>query len=303
MTPQNLMLLPLSTPKLSIGCPILDHCLGGGIPCKSITELVGESGSGKTQLCLQLTVRAQLPPSHGGLGGSSVYIFTEFSFPFRRLQQLGNLYHASYPNLIRLEPLEDIYVHGVHDAQELIHVLGDIEAFIAIDHTRLPVKLIVIDSIAALFRSQYQTTPADLKRRSEMFFNISGTLKGLANKFGLALVVTNQVVDFIGPHDGVNGVRLGNLESLDTSGRREYPTFREVVPGRCYPNKHPSRFSECNTEKPLRIHLLSRSGKLQLHAYKVAAQAETFYNYNCCSSNLRGRPYHRPKHYTVHYLL
>ncbi|BBN69738.1 hypothetical protein Prudu_1143S000200, partial [Prunus dulcis] len=138
--------------------------------------------------------------------GSSVYIFTEFSFSFRRLQQLGNLYHASYPNLIRLEPLEDIYVHGVHDAQQLIHVFGDIEAFIAIDHTRLPVKLI------------YQTTPADLKRRSEMFFNISGTLKGLANKFGLAVVVTNQVVDFIGPHDGVNGVRLGNLESLDTSG-------------------------------------------------------------------------------------
>ncbi|KAI5342198.1 hypothetical protein L3X38_010073 [Prunus dulcis] len=81
-------------------------------------------------------------------------------------------------------------------------------------------KLIIIDSIAALFRSQYQTTLADLKRRSEMFFNISGTLKGLANKFGLAVVVTNQVVDFIGPHDGVNRVRLGNLESLDTSGRR-----------------------------------------------------------------------------------
>ncbi|XP_008222437.1 PREDICTED: DNA repair protein XRCC3 homolog [Prunus mume] len=225
MTPQNLMLLPLSTPKLSIGCPILDDCLGGGIPCNSIIEFVGESGFGKTQLCLQLTVRAQLPPSHGGLGGSSVYIFIEFSFPFRRLQQLGNLYHASYPNLIRLEPLEDIYVYGVHDAQQLIHVLGDIEAFIAIDHTRLPVKLIVIDSIATLFRSQYQTTPADLKRRSEMFFNISGTLKGLAHKFGLVVVLTNQVVDFIGPHDGVNGVRLGNLESLDISGGRVSPAL------------------------------------------------------------------------------
>ncbi|KAI5343780.1 hypothetical protein L3X38_011656 [Prunus dulcis] len=163
-------------------------------------QLVGESGSGKTQLCLQLTVRAQLPPSHGGLGGSFLYIFTEFSFSCHRLQQLGNLYHASYPNLIGMEPLEDIYVHGVHDAQQLIHVLRDIQAFIAIDHTRLPVKLIVIDSIAALFRSQYQTTPADLKRRSKMFFKISRTLKALANKFGLAVVVTNQVVDFIGPH-------------------------------------------------------------------------------------------------------
>ncbi|CAL2229185.1 unnamed protein product [Prunus armeniaca] len=126
MTPQNLMLLPLSTPKLSIGCPILDDCLGGGIPCNSIIEFVGESGFGKTQLCLQLT---------------------------------------------------------------------------------------------------YQTTPADLKKRSEMFFNISGTLKGLAHKFGLAVVVTNQVVDFIGPHDGVNGVRLGNLESLDISGRRVSPAL------------------------------------------------------------------------------
>ncbi|CAB4285967.1 unnamed protein product [Prunus armeniaca] len=85
--------------------------------------------------------------------------------------------HALYPNLIGMEPLEDIYVHGIHDAQQLIHVLQDIQAFIAIDHTRLPVKLIVIDSIAALFISQYQTTLADLKQQSEIFFKISGTLK------------------------------------------------------------------------------------------------------------------------------
>ncbi|XP_021832472.1 DNA repair protein XRCC3 homolog [Prunus avium] len=110
-------------------------------------------------------------------------------------------------------------------ASTLINVLRDIQAFIAIDHTRLPVKLIVIDSIAALFKSQYQTTPADLKRRSEMFFKILGTLKALANKFGLAVVITNQVVDFIGPHDGVNGVRLGNLECLHTSGRRVSATL------------------------------------------------------------------------------
>ncbi|XP_020415475.1 DNA repair protein XRCC3 homolog [Prunus persica] len=124
-----------------------------------------------------------------------------------------------------MEPLEDIYVHGVHDAQELIHVLRDIQAFISIDNTQLPVKLIVIDSIDALFRSQYQTTPADLKQRSKMFFKIFGTLKALANKFGLAVLVTNQVVDFIGPHDGVNGVRLGNLECLHTSGRRVSPAL------------------------------------------------------------------------------
>ncbi|XP_021814674.1 DNA repair protein XRCC3 homolog [Prunus avium] len=99
------------------------------------------------------------------------------------------------------------------------------QAFIAIDHTRLPVKLIVIDSIATLFRSQYEATPADLKRRSEMFFKISGTLKALANKFGVAVVVTNQVVDFIGPHHGINGVRLGNLEWMHTLGKQVSPAL------------------------------------------------------------------------------
>ncbi|CAB4313453.1 unnamed protein product [Prunus armeniaca] len=196
MTPQNLILLPLSTPKLSIGCPILDGYLGGGIPCNFVTKLVGESGSGKI---IQLLISS--------------------------IAQLANLYHTSYPNLIGLEPLEDIYVHGIHDAQQLIHVLRDIQAFIVIDHTQLPMKLIVIDSIAALFQSQYKTTLADLKWRSKMLFKIFGTLKALANKFGVVVVVTNQVVDFIGPHDGVNGVRLGNLECLHTSGRRVSPAL------------------------------------------------------------------------------
>ncbi|KAI5316713.1 hypothetical protein L3X38_036420 [Prunus dulcis] len=71
----------------------------------------------------------------------------------------------------------------------------------------------------------YETTPADLKRWYEIFFKISGTLNALANNFGVALVVTNQVVDFIGPNNGVNEVRLGNLECLHTSGRRVSPAL------------------------------------------------------------------------------
>ncbi|CAL2246840.1 unnamed protein product [Prunus armeniaca] len=58
-----------------------------------------------------------------------------------------------------------------------------------------------------------------------MFFTISGKLKALANKFGVAMLLTNQIVDFIGPDDGINGVRLGNLECLHTSGRRVSPAL------------------------------------------------------------------------------
>ncbi|KAI5311579.1 hypothetical protein L3X38_040752 [Prunus dulcis] len=89
----------------------------------------------------------------------------------------------------------------------------------------LPVKLIVIDSIAALFRSQYQTTPADLKRRSEMFFNISGTLKGLANKYGLAGGCHQPSGGFYWATSWSEWGEVGKLGVLDTSGRRVSPAL------------------------------------------------------------------------------
>lgn len=100
-----------------------------------------------------------------------------------------------------------------------------IESFLAEPKTQLPIKLILIDSIAALFRSEFDNTPFDLKRRSSLFFKISGKLKSLAKRFSLAVVVTNQVVDFIGENDGINGMRLGNLSSLYSSGRRVCPAL------------------------------------------------------------------------------
>ncbi|KAF7810187.1 DNA repair protein XRCC3-like protein [Senna tora] len=44
-------------------------------------------------------------------------------------------------------------------------------------------RLIVIDSIAALFRSEFENAHSDLKHRSSLFFKISGNLKSLARKF------------------------------------------------------------------------------------------------------------------------
>lgn len=83
----------------------------------------------------------------------------------------------------------------------------------------------MIDSVAALFRSEFDNTPSDLKRRSSLFFKISSKLKSLANRFGLVVVVTNQVVDFVGPDDGLNGLRVGNLGCLYSSGRRVCPAL------------------------------------------------------------------------------
>ncbi|KAK9210420.1 hypothetical protein WN944_002790 [Citrus x changshan-huyou] len=222
MTPQNLLDNPLTTEKCTVGCPIIDRCLGGGIPCNSITELVAESGSGKTQFCLQLTLSAQLPSSHGGLSASSLYLHTEFPFPMRRLHQLSHTFRPSNNH----NPCDYIFVQSVHSVDQLLDIMPKIESFIKnSSNSRFPIRLIVIDSIAALFRSDFDNTMDDLKKRSFLFFKISGMLKAMAVGFGLAVLVTNQVVDLMEPNEGVNGLRVGNLGCLYSSGRPICPAL------------------------------------------------------------------------------
>ncbi|KAJ4958332.1 hypothetical protein NE237_025443 [Protea cynaroides] len=176
MKPENP--LHLLSQKCPTGCPIIDRVLSGGIPCNSITELVGESGCGKTQLCLQLLLSAQLPISHGGLRASSLFIHSEFPFPLRRLKQLSLSFCSSHPHLLPYQdPCDFIFVRAVQSAEELLVLFDRIDALLTCPPSKLPVKLIVIDSIAALFRSEFENTPADLKRRYSLFFRISGKLK------------------------------------------------------------------------------------------------------------------------------
>lgn len=53
--------------KCTTGSKELDGILGGGIETQALTEFIGEFGSGKTQICLVLSVTAQLPQEQGGL--------------------------------------------------------------------------------------------------------------------------------------------------------------------------------------------------------------------------------------------
>ncbi|CAI0391933.1 unnamed protein product [Linum tenue] len=230
MAPENLLRRPQPAEKLTLGCPVMDRCLAGGIPCESITEIVAESGSGKTQLCLQLALLAQLPPSLGGLSASSIYLHSEFPFPTRRLHQLAAQFHAHHlQDLIatgrdqRYDPMDGILVQSIHTADQLLDIMPQTESFLQNSQTQFPVRLIVIDSIAALFRSDFDNTSIDLMKRSSLFFKISGKLKSLASRFRLAVVVTNQVVDYVG--DGMNGLKIGNLEELYSSGRRVCPAL------------------------------------------------------------------------------
>ncbi|KAL7590282.1 DNA repair protein XRCC3 homolog [Lactuca sativa] len=245
MTPENLLHRPTHTQYCTLGCPILDAFLGGGIPCNSITELVAESGCGKTQLSLQLLFTAQLPLHLNGLSASSLYLYSEYPFPNRRLDQLVESFRSSHPILFASsrDPRDYIFTRNCQTAQDLLDVLLLLESRLEKPkETRLDIKLIVIDSIAALFRSDFDNNPADLKRRSSLFFKISSILKSHARRRGIAIVVTNQVVDSMDDNNGSSGVRVGNLESMYTSGRRVLPalglSWANCVNSRLFLSRH-----------------------------------------------------------------
>ena len=116
--------------KCTTLCPVLDQWLRGGVPTRSITELAGEAGAAKTQLCLQLLLAAQLPPSAGGLGGAAVYIHTEGGAPMKRLKQIIASHAAVTPNLPPgHDPLDYVYlVKTLDDADGLWNALASCAA-------------------------------------------------------------------------------------------------------------------------------------------------------------------------------
>lgn len=59
----------------------------------------------------------------------------------------------------------------------------------------LPIKLIIVDSIAAPFRVAHENDSAGFINRAKEFGTIGDLLKKLAKRFGVAVVVVNQVSD------------------------------------------------------------------------------------------------------------
>lgn len=159
---------------LTLGCPILDKCLGGGIPVCSITEFVGEASVGKTQIALQLLLTVQLPVVMGGLEGSAVFISTEGAFPSTRLTQLAeefaNEYHKEYSESnTKRNFLDDIYLMHANSVEDLHSVLTRDVPVLA---DRSSIKLVVIDSIAAVLRGDFDSSQSDLLERSYWIWEI-----------------------------------------------------------------------------------------------------------------------------------
>jgi DNA repair protein RadA len=171
--------------KITTGSKELDNLLGGGISTQEITEFFGKYSSGKSQIAFQLSVNVQLPPEKGGLGGKVLFIDSEGTFSPERIKQM-----AEALNLDPKQTLDNIFVCRPTNSDNQILIIDSAEELIKKEN----IKLIVVDSLTSHFRADYVGRGALADRQQKLNKHIHSLLK-LAEKYNLAVVVTNQVMD------------------------------------------------------------------------------------------------------------
>uniref|UniRef100_A0A672HIW8 RecA family profile 1 domain-containing protein n=2 Tax=Salarias fasciatus TaxID=181472 RepID=A0A672HIW8_SALFA len=197
--------------RLSVGCPLLDELLRGGLPAGGVTELCGQSGAGKTQLALQLCLTVQYPETHGGLQSGVLYVCTEDRFPIRRLQQLISEQSRLRPDvppevLSCLRFSDHVYIEHTADLDSLQLCLSRRARVLL---ARGLVRLLVLDSVAAPLRCEFQAD--DWLTRNKQLLSVSCSLQALSREFRVPVVCINQVTDVFSQSDETLGPSPSSL--------------------------------------------------------------------------------------------
>jgi DNA repair protein RadA len=170
--------------KITTSSTEFDGILGGGIWTQELTEIAGGFGSGKTQLCFQLCINVQLPVDEGGLEGNAFFIDTERTFSPKRIIEM-----ATYRGFDVESILENIYISSAVNTHHLFSIVDTLEDIIEEKN----IKLLIVDSFASHFRSEY-IGKERLVERQQRIMQIAEELIALAVKYDLAVVVTNQII-------------------------------------------------------------------------------------------------------------
>ncbi len=184
MTALELKKQRLNIGRITTGSKRLDELLGGGVETRTITEFFGEYGTGKTQICHQLAVNVQLPRDKGGLEGKALYVDTEGTFRWERIESMARALGLDpdkvMENIIWIRAISsDHQMAIVEEAMELI--------------PKENIKLLVVDSVTGHFRAEYPGRE-NLAIRQQKLNRHLHQLARIAEIYDVAVVVTNQVM-------------------------------------------------------------------------------------------------------------
>jgi len=173
--------------KITTGAQNLDEVLGGGVETASLTEFHGEFRTGKTQLCYTLAIACQTDPEEGGGGGKVFWLDTEGTFNPERLKPICDRFDIDYT-----AALENILTLRLYTTDALLDAPRLLHAQIMDDRDTGPFRLIIVDSVMALFRQDYSGR-GELSERQQKLGQLLAHLKKIAETYNIAVVCTNQV--------------------------------------------------------------------------------------------------------------
>lgn len=135
-------------------------------------------------MCHTLSVTAQLPVSMGGGEGKCLFIDTEGTFRPSRILSIANKY-----SLNGEETLDNIAYARAYNTDHQTSLL--IQAAAMMSEARF--SILIVDSAMALYRTDFAGR-GELAARQIHLGQFLRQLQRLADEFGVAVVITNQVV-------------------------------------------------------------------------------------------------------------
>jgi len=161
--------------RMPCGCKSIDDLLGGGFERGIVTQIYGASGTGKTNICIQLAINTV------NSGKKVVFIDTE-GFSADRFRQIaGEDAKKIAGDIIIYEPASlDQQYSAVLELEKIMNE---------------KIGLIILDSAALFYRlglSSDDSNDENMALRRELVNQI-GLLHGIARKYNISVVITNQV--------------------------------------------------------------------------------------------------------------
>ncbi|KAF9288811.1 DNA repair protein rad51c [Mortierella alpina] len=157
---------------------------------------------------MQLCINAQLPQTFGGTGGTSIYLDTEGSFVAKRVARIAGARAQEFNQRAETPVTAESLMQGVQYCR--VHSPVELIAMIRILHDIVrahpKTKLIVVDSIAFLFRSNF----SDMQMRTKLVATLGRQLASMAREFDIAVVVMNHMTTKIESSQAQKSVRNGD---------------------------------------------------------------------------------------------
>ncbi len=181
--------------RIPCNCGCIDDLLCGGFESGIITQIYGASGTGKTNICIQLAIECVRS------GKKVIFIDTE-GFSADRFKQIAGEDAKKIAS--------DIIIYEPMSLEQQYSAIVDLEKIM-----NERIGLIVLDSAALFYRLGLTSDDRDegnMALRRELMNQI-GILYGIARRYGVAVVITNQVYTDITTGDiyPIGGTALEHL--------------------------------------------------------------------------------------------